>query len=69
MKLGQYETAEGTRFSTAQENCVWNPTKPSSIKDLDQPDRGRCMTAKDAGIRMSFSEELQPAKILSLIHI
>src|SRR5246500_4569328 len=35
----------------------------SSIKDLDQPDGGRSMTAKDAGIRMSFSEELQPAKI------
>jgi cell division protein FtsZ len=32
-------------------------------KGFDQPDGGRSMTAKDAGIRMSFSEELQPAKI------
>src|SRR6201997_973741 len=32
-------------------------------KGFNQPDGGRSMTAKDAGIRMSFSEELQPAKI------
>ncbi len=42
---------------------MWYQGNTSSIKDLDQPDRGRGMTAKDAGIRMSFSEELQPAKI------
>src|SRR5882762_7669979 len=42
---------------------MWNQGNTSSIKDLNQPDRGRGMTAKDAGIRMSFSEELQPAKI------
>src|SRR5579864_3785253 len=42
---------------------MWNQGNTSSIKDLDQPDGGRSMTAKDAGIRMSFSEELQPAKI------
>src|SRR6267378_463096 len=42
---------------------MWNQGSTSSIKDLNQPDRGRGMTAKDAGIRMSFSEELQPAKI------
>src|SRR5260370_14009499 len=42
---------------------MWNQGSTSSIKDLNQPDRGRGMTAKDAEIRMSFSEELQTAKI------
>src|SRR6202142_2127492 len=50
-------------FSTGPENSVWKRVNTRFIKDFHQPDRGESMTAKDAGIRMSFSEELQPAKI------
>jgi cell division protein FtsZ len=53
-------------FSTGRENWLWKPCNPGSIKEFGafyQPDRGRSMTAKETGIRMSFSEELQPAKL------
>jgi cell division protein FtsZ len=42
---------------------MWKRIYAGFIKDFHQPDRGKRMTAKDAGIRMSFSEELQPAKL------
>jgi cell division protein FtsZ len=50
-------------FSTGGENWLWKHVYMGFIKDFHQPDRGRRMTAKEAGIRMSFSEELQPAKL------
>jgi len=50
-------------FSTGWKNWLWKRVNTGFIKDFHQPDRGKRMTAKDAGIRMSFSEELQPAKL------
>ncbi|HUN63045.1 MAG TPA: cell division protein FtsZ [Candidatus Sulfotelmatobacter sp.] len=42
---------------------MWKGIYTGFIKDFHQPERGKSMTAKEAGIRMSFSEELQPAKL------
>ncbi len=41
---------------------MWNQGSTSSIKDLNQPDGGRGMTAKDAGIRMA-NTDLQALKM------
>src|SRR6202007_2185636 len=58
--------ARWENFSTGLENWRWKQCNPGLIKELHQPGRGKSMTAKDAGIRMSFSEELQPAKLKAI---
>ncbi|MGB9444997.1 MAG: cell division protein FtsZ, partial [Candidatus Acidiferrum sp.] len=50
-------------FSTGCENVLWNRIYMGFIKGFTSPAGGKSMTAKESGIRMSFGEELQPAKL------